>query len=383
MANRIMEVDCLSSKVERDGRMKIQSVNLKNFMIFDNFDVDLSPNINIICGSNSTGKTALIKLIYSLFKAWRDNDTEKENKERINDAFAEKLRGVFRPENKFIGRLVRRKQGSSQCNCKIFLDDGETIEAGFGSKAEKNFNILNYPPKADGVDPQKTAIYIPPKEIISATENFRSLYEDMHIAFEETYYDLARLLDRPLKKGPNSAEQKQVLDKLSGIMQGNIVQKENKFYLRVSGKGEFEMGLVSEGYRKLATIVYLIMNGSLNANSVLFWDEPETNMNPKMIYPLVEVIMQLAKLGVQVFITTHDYFLLQYFNLASVYHEANPNDLKIKFISLYRPENGDAAVQYEEAAIVSDLEHNTIMEEFDAIYDREQGIIYDQIRKRN
>ena len=31
------------------------------------------------------------------------------------------------------------------------------------------------------------------------------------------------------------------------------------------------MGLVSEGYRKLATITYLIRNGCLNANSVLFW----------------------------------------------------------------------------------------------------------------
>ena len=228
----------------------------------------------------------------------------------------------------------------------------------------------------DGVDPLNTAIYIPPKEIISATENFRYLYEEMHIAFEETYYDLAKLLDRPLKKGPNSSEQKQVLDKLGKIMQGNIVQRENKFYLHVSGKGEFEMGLVSEGYRKLATIVYLILNGSLNANSVLFWDEPETNMNPKMIRPLVETIMQLAKLGVQVFITTHDYFLQQYFNLAAAYPEANPDNLNIKFVSLYRSEDTSAAVQYEDALQASDLQHNTIMEEFDAIYDREQGIIY-------
>ena len=57
------------------------------------------------------------------------------------------------------------------------------------------------------------------------------------------------------------------------------------------------MGLVSEGYRKLATILYLISSGSLNKNSILFWDEPETNMNPKMAKSIVEAIVELAKNG--------------------------------------------------------------------------------------
>ena len=91
--------------------------------------------------------------------------------------------------------------------------------------------------------------------------------------------------------------------------------------------------------------------------------------------------MQLAKLGVQVFITTHDYFLQQYFNLAAVYPEANPDNLDIKFVSLFRSGDKDAAVQYEDASQASDLQHNTIMEEFDAIYDREQGIIYGDTRE--
>ena len=359
--------------------MKIKSTRLENFMLFDDFDMTWSPNINVICGSNSTGKTVLIKLMYSLLKAWRDTDTAKETKERVNAAFAEKLTGVYRPENRIIGRLVHRKQGKSKsrCACGIYFEDYEScIEAGFGSQAKSRIDILNYPNKTTGVDPQHTAIYIPPKEIISATENFRFLYEDMHIAFEETYYDLAKLLDRPLKKGPITKEQKQVVDKLNEIMHGNIVQRENKFYLHVSAKVDFEMGLVSEGYRKLATIAYLISNGSLNADTVLFWDEPETNMNPKMIRPMVEIIMQLAKLGVQVFITTHDYFIQQYFNLVAAYPEANEENLEIKFVSLYQTNGNDDSVQYESAYQIDELKHNSIMEEFDAIYDREQRIIY-------
>ena len=38
--------------------MKIHGVKLENFMLFDKLDAEFSPNVNIICGENSTGKTA-------------------------------------------------------------------------------------------------------------------------------------------------------------------------------------------------------------------------------------------------------------------------------------------------------------------------------------
>lgn len=358
--------------------MKIKSLILKDFMLFEGLDVELSPNINVICGSNSVGKTVLLKVMYSLLASYRATDSKTESKEKIEARFVDKLVHVFRTEDMNLGRLARRKQGMSRAECCMIFDNASRIQLAFGSKAENHMDLV-LPEKEVKSNPNDTAVYFPPKEIISSTENFRSLYEDMHIAFEETYYDLARLLDRPLKKGRNSAEQNQVLESLGNIMNGSIVQRDNKFYLSVAGKGEFEMGLVSEGYRKLATIVYLILNGALNSNSVLFWDEPETNMNPKMIKPLVDAIMQLAKLGVQVFITTHDYFLQQYFNMNMAYPETNTDHLEIQFLSLYRDEN--ESIQCEVASEISELQHNDIMEEFDAIYNREQGIIYDRIRR--
>lgn len=69
---------------------------------------------------------------------------------------------------------------------------------GFGNRQTKHmhFDILSGM-KIDNFVP----VFIPPKEIISSTSNFTSLYDDYHIAIDETYYDLARLLMRPLKKG--------------------------------------------------------------------------------------------------------------------------------------------------------------------------------------
>ena len=105
--------------------------------------------------------------------------------------------------------------------------------------------------------------------MISATEHFQSLYEEYHIDFEEMYYDLTKLLDKPLKKGAYTSEQNEVLSKFEESMKGKVVQKDKKFYLNVEGEGSFEMGLLSEGYKKLATIVYLIQSGSLSKGSIL------------------------------------------------------------------------------------------------------------------
>ena len=98
-------------------------------------------------------------------------------------------------------------------------------------------------------------------------------------------------------------------------------------------------------------------------------------MNPKMIRPIVQTMTTLAKMGVQIFVATHDYFVQQEFNMLTVYPELNPYHLDIRFMSLYREPNTND-VKYEIQKSASDLEHNTIMQEFDAIYDREQRIIY-------
>jgi len=352
--------------------MKIQRLELQDFMIFHQMDTKFSPNINIICGENSTGKTALIKLLYSCVKSCSILQSSKGDitKEKTEATLVSKLQGVFRPSKDNVGRLVYRRQGSTRTNITVSFDKGNQWIFGFSNKQEKHIDITSSKLPSSSV----STVYIPPKEIISSTENFASLYADYHIAFEETYYDLARLLERPLKRGANTAEQNIVLKSFEKILDGSIVQKDKIFYLQVKGAGEFEMGLVSEGYRKLATIMYLILSGSLSKNAILFWDEPETNMNPKMIQPMVEAIIELAKLGVQVFVTTHDYFIQQCFNLAAMYPAANSYPLKYNFISLYK---SGSEIEVESAEQLTDLSHNAIMEEFDQLYDKEQGLLYE------
>ena len=155
--------------------MKIKSLILKDFMLFEGLDVELSPNINVICGSNSVGKTVLLKVMYSLLASYRATDSKTESKEKIEARFVDKLVHVFRTEDMNLGRLARRKQGMSRAECCMIFDNASRIQLAFGSKAENHMDLV-LPEKEVKSNPNDTAVYFPPKEIISSTENFRSLY---------------------------------------------------------------------------------------------------------------------------------------------------------------------------------------------------------------
>jgi len=76
-------------------------------------------------------------------------------------------------------------------------------------------------------------------------------------------------------------------------------------------------GMTAEGFRKIGVLQRLLSNGSLNpgTSGPLLWDEPESNLNPKLMKDLVQVLLELARNGQQVILATHDYVLLKWFDL--------------------------------------------------------------------
>ena len=79
-------------------------------------------HINVICGENSTGKTTILKCLYALLKPYSRKNTETLTKDQLEVAFVEKLAGVFRPEEKKIGRLVSRRQGNGRASITMELE---------------------------------------------------------------------------------------------------------------------------------------------------------------------------------------------------------------------------------------------------------------------
>lgn len=212
------------------------------------------------------------------------------------------------------------------------------VSVDFSSRSSKHMNVSfdkNLCAKS-----RPHIVYLPPKEIISTTESFISLYDDFHIPFEEIYYDLIKLLLRPLKRSPNTDEQNLVIKYIESVTTGKVIQRDKKFFLSTLDSGDIEMGLVSESFRRLSTISYLISSGSLDEKSILFWDEPESGMGQKLVPVVAEIITALAKMGVQVFVATHDDRITKELNRTNIQHNANIFNPKLQIISLFKGENG-------------------------------------------
>jgi hypothetical protein len=209
------------------------------------------------------------------------------------------------------------------------------------------------------------SVYIPVKDMMANAPGFRSLYSLRNIHFEEVYADIIDRVFLGTLKGQADQSRKKLLEILQGAMDGKVISKNEEFFLK-NKQGELEFTLLAEGIRKLALLWVLIQNGTLlNVNgSVLFWDEPETNLNPKLMRTVVEILVELQRMGVQIFLTTHDYVILKEFDL-----QTNASD-KLRYHSLYRNKERDD-VEVASTDNYLNISPNTIDDTFGSIVDRE------------
>ena len=330
--------------------MTLTRVKLDRFTAFNHLDVELSPGVNVLVGANGTGKTHLMKVCYAAC------DISKRD-----TSLGEKLVNVFLPSGRALGRLVRRQRGGGQASLTVFRE-GCRLDASFSSrsKAGRSANVTGAKLWADS--PIESA-YIPVKDMLSNAPGFRSLYAAREVHFEEVYADILNRAFLPQIRGRPDAWRQRLLNILRDAVGGNVLHKNEEFFLR-HRQGELEFSLLAEGMRKLALLWLLIQNGTLLYGSVLFWDEPETNLNPKMYGVLMNVLLELQRNGIQVFMATHDYVVLKELDLLK-----GRND-HVAFHSLYHDTETDE-IACHTADNYLDIHPNAIGEAFDSLYDRE------------
>lgn len=284
----------------------LDQIKIKNFGPLPNSEYQFAAGLNVIVGENGLGKSQLLKLLYSVLKV--NADAKDLTKAALQKAYADKLVGVFRPDA--LGRLAKRKQGRERCEVHVVMKD-EAFSSGFSfaSQAKSEVQIELLPAAALSQLPA----YFPTRELVTLCPWFGPLYDNYHLRFEESWRDTVSLLSAPSVKGAKEKKAAELLKPLEAAMGGKVVvdTATGEFYLNIPGEGNMEMPLVAEGLRKLAMLARLVSTGALLDKGYLFWDEPETNLNPKLIKVLAASILQLCKQGIQVFIATHSLFLLR------------------------------------------------------------------------
>ena len=316
----------------------IKQLILKNFTTFTNLMLEFSPKINVILGENATGKTHLLKVAYGLY----DRASLFKNKSVVHDnelqeALTNRLLGLFMPLDGKLGKLYC--QGATeQAQITAKFNDNQYISAAFSNISETVIiqDRCHYPQQAD-------AVFIPSKEVLSFMKGFNSLYQKYALSFDQTYQDICLLLDLPrIRSEALQEKSKWVMTEIDHICGGQFIFYGGGEVTFKTKYNEYSTNAMAEGFRKIGMLSRLLETGAIQPgiSGPLFWDEPESSLNPKLLKLLVQILLELARSGQQIIIATHDYVLLKWFDLLA---DKNKED-HVRFHVLYRNSQGQLGV---------------------------------------
>lgn len=292
--------------------MPVNRVEIKDFLVFKGeFAMDFCPGINVLIGANGTGKTTLMRVIYE-----------------------QKSDFPYPPNADFKGGEMWFPKGNGISGIKIRFD-----------------GTLN------------SFIYIPEKDILEHAKGLLTFINQKETGFGTVYRDvLVAAQDVPTKN--QSAAQKNIGQKISETIGGYVewVPGESTFYMLRSNGNRIPFANEASGFKKLGFLGLLVASGQLEPGSVLFWDEPENSINPELIPVLVDILLELSRNGVQIFIATHSEILAGYFAVN------RQNEDEVMFVALYKDGEQIKAVANNRFDL---LEPNNLTAEPVKLYEKE------------
>ena len=336
-----------------ENRTYLSKLNLKNFMVFKSEEFQFGSRLNIIIGENGSGKTQLMKLIYSIMRSLTYRHfTSNEMISSLLTCIA----NVFKVNN-----LAELLSDSAISRGKKINIQYELSEAG----VEKTANFLittseKNTPVEDKISNNlfqhvaNKVIFIPINELLSIFPGFaymRQIYLE-NWPYDKTVSDCINYLGLPTIQSQGNFYN-EIVQEIEKAIHGHIYLNEQttKFLMQMeNSKAIHEIPLVATGWCKLGQLLQLINTGAIYPGSILLWDEPDANLNPKLICIVAKILLKLANAGVQVFIATHSLFLLR--ELEYLSHEQNLTD-SIRYISLGKDRVEQADNTYELQTILS------------------------------
>jgi len=286
--------------------MAINRVEINDFLVFKGaFEADFCPGINVLIGGNATGKTTLLKAMFMYCDArkmsYEVSDKAGNGRLKVHEAFS------MPPYFQYI----------------------DAVPESIGNTYDENYNDCNSKLTVNGFNPSQQFVFIPTNDMLSHSKGFLPLYYERKLPFDVTYIDILSKAGLPVTRNVTPIATK-VLNKIKGIIGGEVAYENDVFYIqRVSGD-KMPFSLEASGYRKLGLLWKLLRNGLLESGSILFWDEPENSLSPEHVPILVDILLELSRNGVQIFLATHSEIFASY---CAVNREKGDT---VMFTSLYK-----------------------------------------------
>jgi predicted ATP-dependent endonuclease of OLD family len=324
--------------------------SISNFGPFTDLTWDNRDRINLLIGANDTGKTYLLKILYCLAKSLEEfTKRQRSDKAPWKEILAEKLYWTFQVGDRGLGELVNKSRDGRLRVSANLLD--QSYYFAFGKDTTRK--ILDCTDVKEPVENLNT-LFLPPKEVLTALDAIAATREQLHIfGFDDTYQDLITALRLPPKRTSLSDNFLDGLQRLERIFDGEVI-KEGKEFLFRCGRERYGMSQTAEGIKKIGILSLLIKNGNLNKATILFIDEPETNLHPYAVFELVNVLFQLSKMGVHIFLATHSYYVIKQFEIL-----ARRNQQSIQLSSLIRE---NKVISLQSASLLDGMPENLLID---------------------
>ena len=283
----------------------IDRVRLQNYGPIGSMDWKNLGRINLVLGANGSGKTFLLKALYSAMRTLEEYKRGDEKK-TASEILADKLYWTFQTDR--IGDLVS-KNAESPLSFDFEFDKKE-FHYSFGKDTTKQIASLE-----NHVEVRSSnSLFLPAKEVLTLHRSIlKSREVDKMFGFDDTYLDLARALRQSTKgKGDHFDSFNVARGRLEKLLGGKVEYEESSDkWLFKKGNQKFQIGVTAEGIKKIAILDTLLKNRYLDKKSILFIDEPEAALHPRAISDLLDIIWILSDCGIQFFLASHSYFVVK------------------------------------------------------------------------
>jgi predicted ATPase len=278
--------------------MAIKRVEIKDFFVFKGeFALDFCAGINVFIGGNGTGKTTLLRAMYAV----------QERSGNLSDFnhIAGYFRGSFSQDdvNSIFASLK-----------KILLIHSNGSMFGYLSQSEKKQLLINTDDNGTGFIHKGSisafnSVFIPEKDLLSNSKKLPESVEYGELQFTRCEIDF-------IKKARVAAQKplQPLVKDIYNIIGGTVSNDGEEFYVQRDGiEKRIPFSMEASGYRKFGLLATLIRNEQIKSGTALFWDEPENSLNPELVPVLVNILLELSRNGVQIFMATHSEILARYF----------------------------------------------------------------------
>lgn len=320
----------------------IERIALKDATGFESLEwTDIAP-INVVIGANDTGKTNLLRIPYAICRSISEHRLQEQSdvSTAFRDVLAERLRKTLLPRRMKLGDLTRKQGHRFEAECKF--RNGNEVRFSFGSDAMSSMKAENVAEDLSANAPNP--LFFPAKECLTVRDTIIDARDRLgYFDYGDDAYDLAKALRSRSSYADATDEYESVMYALEDLFQGHI-EREQSELLYKKGREKYSMGQTAEGIKKVGALSQVMRARYIDKDSVLFFDEPEANLNPSVLLRYIEVLFKLPSIGVQLFIATHSYVVLKKLELL-----AREHDVAVPICVLRHDEDG--AVESE----ISDL----------------------------